>query len=137
MMRTIARAGFFAVCVVVASMLVGCAQSREQQLRAKSERVASQLQGEQRRVLSLAGDPSRQARLDHLTQLRATLSAANIGLGTVPYLLEEPERPMAYNVLEEVYETIAWNIPLGPGEPKKPLPDAFRDGTLRLHPGPQ
>lgn len=135
MIRSFARTALLLTCVALAITLVGCSQSREAQLRAKSERVAAQLQGEQRRVLSLAGDPSRQSRLDHLTQLRATLSAANIGLGTVPYVLEEPERPMAYDVLDEVYETIAWNIPLGPGEPKKPLPEAFRGGSLQLAPG--
>jgi hypothetical protein len=120
-------------CLAFLLTLVGCAQSRAQQLRSKSDRVASQLQGEQRRVLALTGESTRQARLDHLTQLRATLSAANIGLGTVPYLLQEPERPVAYDVLDEVYETIAWNIPLGPDQPQKSLPSAFAGGTLNLN----
>jgi hypothetical protein len=121
--------------IALAGLLsASCATSRLAQLEKTARGVESHLIKERGRVLAMpAGDATRPVRLDHLTQLRATLSAANIGLGTVPYLLEEAQRPMAYDVLEEVYATIDWNIPLGPDQPKKQLPAQFMGNTLNLN----
>lgn len=110
----------------------GCTQSRVEQLRARSTRVESALRKEQQRVLTSISDGTRQGRLDRLSELRLTLSAANIGLATVPVVVPLEKRDIAYNVLEEAYGTIEWNIPLGPGERPKALPVQFQDGVLRL-----
>lgn len=117
----------------IASQLLGCAVSRHDQLKSMSGRVEKSLRAEQSRVIALTDDPTRGARLDHLSQLKYTLSAANVGLGAVPYAIDEAQRPMAYDVLEEVYSTIDWNIPLGPNDPKRALPQQFSSGTLQLN----
>ncbi len=108
----------------------GCATSRLDQLRSKSDRVETSLKIEQTKVLSL-NEPVRQQRLTHLSTLRGTLSAANVGLGASRYLPDE-DRELAYDVLDEVYGTIDWNIPLGSGQPLKPLPSQFSNGVLKL-----
>ena len=108
------------------SLLTGCAMSRADKLEAKSERVEKALLTEQRRIIETQ-DAERQARLDHLTQLRALLSAANISLGVVPH-----KRDIAYDVLDEAYDTIQWNIPLGPRDQKRGLPRGFENGMLKL-----
>lgn len=111
-------------------LLTGCA-SRYDQLRAKSGRVEAALVAERTKVSAAAPSDS-SARLSHLSDLRATLSAANVGLGATRYIPTE-QREVAYDILDEVYGTIEWNIPLGPGDKKKPLPSNFSpDGTLRL-----
>jgi hypothetical protein len=110
--------------------LTGCA-SRYDQLRTKSGRVESALIAERTKV-SATDATDRSARLSHLSDLRATLSAANVGLGATRYIPKE-QREVAYDILDEVYGTIEWNIPLGPTDKKKPLPSSFApDGTLRL-----
>jgi hypothetical protein len=110
--------------------LTGCA-SRYDQLRTKSGRVESALVAERTKV-SAADAADRSARLSHLSDLRATLSAANVGLGATRYIPKE-QREVAYDILDEVYGTIEWNIPLGPADKKKSLPSSFApDGTLRL-----
>lgn len=113
-------------------LLGGCAASRVDQLHRKADRVEASLKGEQRRILSL-DTADRAQRLDHLSSLRATLSAANVGLGAVPHLVEPSQRDVAYDVLEEVYDTIEWNIPLGPGDRQRPLPSRFSNGVLKLN----
>jgi hypothetical protein len=116
--------------IVILSFLTGCA-SRYDQLRAKSDRVESALVAERDRQ-SASDATDRDARLSHLSKLRATLSAANVGLNTTRYIPKE-QREVAYDILDEVYGTIEWNIPLGPSDNKKPLPSNFNsDGTLRL-----
>lgn len=121
--------------IVALALLSGCAVTREQQLARKAEKVESSLKTEQRRLLALdAAAAERQWRLEHLSSLRYTLSAANVARGAVPYIVEEPQRPMAWDVLDEVYGTIDWNIPLGPGDPKRPLPSQFSGGKLNLTP---
>jgi hypothetical protein len=121
--------------IFIVASLSGCAQSRFEQLRSKANRVESALLKERTRVTSLSStDPSRQARIDRLTNLRGTLSAANIGLGTVPIIIPPEQREIAYSVLEEAYGTIEWNIPLDPGQPMKPLPSQFQGGVLKLNP---
>lgn len=119
--------------LLLALSLAGCAFTRYDQLERKSDRVESSLKKEQSRVLKLSPDDAeRSARLDHLSQLRLTLSAANIGLGAVPRVIPEDKRDIAYDVLEEAYDTIDWNIPLGPGDSKRSLPNRFGGGVLKL-----
>ncbi|MBL8745614.1 MAG: hypothetical protein JNK58_04565 [Phycisphaerae bacterium] len=121
------------VPLALALALGGCAFTRHDQLRQQSTRVETRLKKEQSRVLSLAReDAERAARLDHLTELRWTLSAANIGLAAVPRLVPIDKRDLAYDVLEETYDTIDWNIPLGPADHARPLPARFNAGTLNL-----
>lgn len=107
--------------------------NRRDQLRDKSERIARKLGEEQQRVVAMDQlESTRAARLDHLTQLRASLSAANIALGAVPRFLRDAEQQTAFDVLDEVYNTIDWNIPLGPSEPRRPMPREFSTGVLKL-----
>lgn len=119
-------------CAVV--VLPGCAVSRHQEVKALSRRVEGRLKQEQ--AVALAGSPAtpqlRQQKLEHLSGLRLTLSAANVALGTVPRMVPEPQRPVAYDVLEEVYATIDWNIPLLPGEGLRGMPAGFDGGVLNL-----
>lgn len=113
-------------------LLAACA-SRYDQLKSESAQVETALTKEQSLVLNTdkyAAD--RQQRLDYLSQLRTTLSAANIGLSTVKYVVPADKQPIAYDVLEEVYGTIKWNIPLGPSDPKKQLPALFKNNTLNI-----
>lgn len=126
------RIRMIVAAAVLAASGAGCATSRVDQLHRKADRVEAELKSEQKKVLAMSpGD--RAARLDRLTQLRATLSAANIGLGSVPHLVEPGKRDLAYDVLDEVYNTIEWNIPLGPGDPQRPLPAQFSGGVLKLN----
>lgn len=115
------------------AMLIGsgCAASRQRELERLSRRVESRLKSEQSQALaSQLTDAERRQRLEHLTSLRYTLSAADIGLASVPRLVSEPQRPVAYDVLEEVYSTIEWNIPLGPGDALRGLPRGFSGGAF-------
>lgn len=111
----------------------GCAVSRYQQLQRKSDKVESSLKSEQKRVIAISGDSSRQARLDHLSDLRLSLSAADIGLSTVKYAVPVEEQDLAYDIIEQVYDTIDWNIPLGPTEAKRAMPAQFSNGRLNLN----
>ena len=113
----------------------GCTLTRQQQLEARSETVNGKLMAERTRALALpASDAERPARIDHLTTLKLTLSAANVALGSVPRVVPEEQRPLAYDILQEVYGTIDWNIPLGPGDTKKPLPAGWAGNALQLAP---
>ncbi len=122
----------FACSLVVA--LAGCATSRYDQLLSKAGRVESDLKKEQKKVLALeASDPARASKLDHLTSLRAQLSAANVGLSTVRHALPDDKKDIGYDVLDQVYDTIDWNIPLGPNDKGlKAMPRSFSSGVLRL-----
>lgn len=121
------------VAAVLAAALGGCSVSRYGQLRDKADDVESSLKSEQRRVVALSPDqPEREARLDHLSGLRTMLSATNIGLGATRYAIPEEKRDLAYDILEEAYGTIEWNIPLGPTEPKRAMPARFNNGVLKL-----
>lgn len=115
------------------AMLAACAVSRHDQVRAHAQRTERSLVSERDRAIrsdTLAS--ARDARLSHLSTLRLTLSAANIALGSVPFAVDEPKRPAAYDVLDEVYSTIEWNIPLGPGDAIRPMPRQFQGNVLRL-----
>ncbi|MFO0830767.1 MAG: hypothetical protein U0637_02875 [Phycisphaerales bacterium] len=126
--------GLLATVLGVLVLLAGCSTGRLARLERKADRIEDSLRSEQKRVLALGpGDPGRAARLDYLSQLRGSLSAANVARGTVPYIIEEPQRPIAYDVLEEVYSTIEWNIPLGPNDPaRKAMPSQFSGNSLQL-----
>jgi len=121
------------VLVAAAAALGGCSVTRYGELRNKASDVESELKSEQRRVVAMApGEGEKDARLDHLTGLRAMLSATNIGLSATRYAIPEEKRDLAYDVLEEAYGTIEWNIPLGPSEPKRAMPARFKNGALKL-----
>ncbi|MBS0189539.1 MAG: hypothetical protein U0573_08915 [Phycisphaerales bacterium] len=123
------RNALFLACTLI---LTACA-SRYDQLKAESSRVETALTNEQSLILNTDKDAAdRQARLDYLSQLRTTLSAANIGLATIKYAVPADKQPIAYDVLEEVYGTIKWNIPLGPRDTKKPLPPLFKNNQLQI-----
>ncbi|MCK6476478.1 MAG: hypothetical protein L6Q35_06575 [Phycisphaerales bacterium] len=112
------------------SLVGGCAMSREDKLRARSDKIADALIDERDRVLnSTAPDLQRDARLARLNTLRTTLSAINVGLGSARYLPED-RRALAYDVIDEAYTTIEWNIPLGPSDQLKPMPAEFQNGQL-------
>lgn len=121
-----------AALVLISVLLSACA-SRYDQLKSESARVETALTKEQSLVLNTDKSPAdRQARLDYLSQLRTTLSAANIGLATIRYAVPADKQPIAYDVLEEVYGTIKWNIPLGPDDAKKQLPQLFKGNQLNI-----
>lgn len=92
-----------AIALTGTLLLTGCA-SRYDQLRAKSDRVEAALVAERSKVAA-AAPPDGSARLSHLSDLRATLSAANIGLGATRYIPKD-QRDVAYDILDEVYGTI-------------------------------
>ena len=122
-----------AALIAMAAALGGCSVTRYGQLKAKASDVESELKSEQRRVVAMSASAAdKDARLDHLTGLRGMLSAANIGLSATRYAIPEDNRDLAYDVLEEAYGTIEWNIPLGPSEPKRAMPARFNNGALRL-----
>lgn len=128
---------FRAPLLVVAALLAlapapGCATSRLDQLHRKADRVGASLKKEQTRVLTL-NTADRADRLDHLNGLRAALSAANVGLGAAPHVVDADKLDVAYDVIEEVYDTIEWNIPLGPSDAKRALPAQFSNGVLNLN----
>jgi len=113
-------------------LLAACA-TRYDELKSESYRVETALTKEQALVLNTDKSAAdRQQRLDYLSQLRTTLSAANIGLSTVKYVVPADKQPLAYDVIQEVYGTIKWNIPLGPSDPKKQLPQLFKNNQLNI-----
>jgi hypothetical protein len=111
----------------------GCAQTRAEKLADKASGVGHALIHERDRVLALDAVPERSARLDHLSTLRLELSAANISRAAAPRLLEPQDVETAYDVLDEVYSTIDWNIPLAPGDAaSKPFPALFGPAGLNF-----
>lgn len=122
------------LCVLPLVLLLGACASRYDELRSESARVETALTKEQALVLNTDKSPAdRQQRLDYLSQLRTTLSAANIGLSTIKYVVPADKQPIAYDVLQEVYGTIKWNIPLGPSDAKKQLPPLFKNNSLNIN----
>jgi hypothetical protein len=121
-----------AVLVLVLTLsLAGCVSSRDAQLRARAADVESKLLNEQRMVLlKPENDPARAARLEHLTSLRETLSAANVARGAVKDTVPSGFRDVAYDVLEEASSTIEWNIPLGPKDPQRAMPRQLLPGGV-------
>lgn len=116
------------VLAALALLLSGCAVSRSAEVKAHAQSVESRLIDQRDRLaVAPVAFPDRAQRLDHLTGLRTQLSLANIARGLVPQLLRAPDqRDSAYDVLDEVYSTIDWNIPLLPTDTQRPLPPLFR-----------
>jgi hypothetical protein len=130
-MRSLALAGMLAVAALVSG---GCAVTRQQQLERSAEALAGKLTAERDRVLAVyvMKDDERVPRLEHLSGLRYTLSAANVALAAVPRVVPEGDRDLAYDVIEEVHGVIGWNIPLGPKDPKRALPALFAGNELNV-----
>ncbi len=122
-MRTQRTLGLLALAALLI-LLPACNTSRYGQLRARSADVKNALEAERDQVLS-AAEPNARQRLDHLTSLRYTLTAADLGLAATRRVLPERDRPLAYDTLEQAYDTIEWNIPLLPGEGTRPMPVGF------------
>lgn len=119
--------------VCTALPLTGCTLSRAEQLARQSDRVETKLLRERDRVTAAAASsPDAGARLSHLTDLRTQLTVADAARKLAPRLLQEPDQiDAAYDVLEEVYSTIDWNIPLLPGDrSRKTLPSVFGPSGL-------
>lgn len=121
------------VSLPLIAMLGGCAASRYDQLRSKSAKIDTALTRERDRAVALpAESPVRAQRIEHLSRLRNELSAVNLGLTGVRRAMPDDMRDVAYDVLEQAYDTINWNIPLGPGDALKPMPSQFSGGVLKL-----
>ncbi len=115
----------------------GCALSRADKLERKADKIESRLVQERDEALSVraADAGAYSTKMNHLTTLRSTLSIANGALAAVPYVFKGPEENLAYDVLDEVYGTIDWNIPLLPNDPGiKVLPKEFSGGRINLSP---
>jgi hypothetical protein len=124
-----------AACFLLIGFAIGgCEATRQQQLEHSADQLRDQLIAERDRVLSSypTTNAERSPRLDHLSSLNYTLSAANVALGIIPRAVPEADRPIAYDVIEEVHSTIEWNIPLGPGDAKRPLPTLFQGNQLNI-----
>jgi hypothetical protein len=131
--KTLSRCLRLPLAVLAAAALPACTLSRADGLARQSDRVESGLLKERTRVTSLnSSDPARTERLGHLSSLRTQLTLADLARKGAPRLLQGPDVDIAYDVLEEVYSTIEWNIPLGPGEPLRPLPSEFGPAGLRF-----
>ncbi|MFO0856839.1 MAG: hypothetical protein U0640_05705 [Phycisphaerales bacterium] len=118
--------------VGIVSALGGCQVTRLQKLHAKSDKVERNLVKERDRVLKTDKSDERQPRLAHLSSLHGTLSLTNVALGTIPLIVPADQRDVAYDVIDEAYDTIDWNIPLGPNDAKKPMPMQLQGSALRL-----
>lgn len=121
------------ILLTAVTMLGGCAMSREDRLRDRADKIEDKLIDERDRVVALpAADPDRAPRLSNLNSLKTSLSAVNIGLGSAKYLPEN-RRDVAYDIIEEAYSTIEWNIPLKAGDAgRRPMPEGFVNGKLDL-----
>lgn len=119
----------------VSGGLSGCAKSKLEMVRDKADSVESTLKKEHKRVLAMGPEQTdRRARLDHLNEMQYSLRAANVGLATIPWLPfdAEKDRELALDVMDEVYDTIDWNIPLGPSDPKRAFPTQWSGNALKL-----
>lgn len=112
--------------VLTVSTLTACTLTRAEQLARQSDRVESRLLRERDNAAKVRTADSA-ARLDHLSQLRTELTLADAARKLAPRLLQDPNQvEAAYDVLEEVYSTIEWNIPLLPTDTaRRPLPSVF------------
>lgn len=128
----------FAFSLRLLALLTGCAVSREQQLARKADRIETKLVNAQTQALELPVDSTQRAKqLEHLEQLRTWLSAANISRGQIQHFTSIASiRTLAYDILEEAYDTIEWNIPLLPSDPIRRMPSGLSaDGSLQLGTG--
>jgi hypothetical protein len=114
-------------------LLGGCALSRADQLARQSDKVESRLIQERDRTMRLSsGSPEVGERLDYLSSLRSQLTVADAARKLAPRLLTDPGQvETAYDILEEVYSTIEWNIPLSPRDAhRKAMPGLFGPAGL-------
>lgn len=119
-----------ALLAVAAVLLAqGCSSTRHDRLKARSREINRTLIAQRDDALGLADPAAARARLDHLGTMQRSLTVVDLGLAIVPRL-DDQTRPLAYDTIEEALDTIEWNIPLGPGEPARPLPDAFLSGSF-------
>lgn len=132
MFQRVVLCGAVAGLTCAAFGLGGCQVTRQQKLRAKSDKVEHNLVKERDRVLKAYKTSEREPRLAHLTSLHGTLSLTNVALGTVPLLVPYEQRDVAYDILDEAYDAIDWNIPLGPNDVNKPMPMQLQGSSLRL-----
>ena len=118
-------------------LLPACTTSRYGQLRARSANVKEALEAERDEVLIKVAAPEGyrglDERLDHLSALRNSLTVVDLGLAATRRLLPEADRPLAYDTIEQAYDTIEWNIPLPPGQGTRPLPPAFTGGGFDIN----
>jgi len=115
-------------------LLTACTTSRYGELRNRSNEVQSALVAERDEALNLpAQAPETSQKIDHLSALRYTLSATDLGLAAIRRLLPETDRPLAYDAIEQAYDTIEWNIPLLPGQGTKPMPATFTNGAFDIN----
>lgn len=105
-----------ALMLLVTTVAGGCALSRADQLARQSDKVESRLLRERDRVMRMGPEaPDAAERLDHLSDLRTQLTFADAARKLAPRLLQDPAQvDAAFDLLEEVYSTIDWNIPLSP-----------------------
>lgn len=125
------RLAAIAATVPLVLSLGACALSRADQLARQSDRVEAHLVKERDRVM--AGDTAdAQQRLNHLTDLRMQLTVADAARKLAPRLLKDPAQvDSAYDILEEVYSTIDWNIPLSPTDAsRRAMPNLFGPSGL-------
>ncbi len=124
----------FPIVVATTALIfaTGCQTSRLDKLRSKSDKVESSLKKERNRVLTAKPQDSN-GRIAHLSSLHNTKSMADIALAAVPLVIPSDQRDVAYDVLDEAYDTIDWNIPLGPSDPKRAMPAQLQGSLLRLN----
>ena len=121
------------VLAAVTASSGGCVVSRAEQLAHQSDRVETKLLRERDRVIAAkVTTQDATARLDHLSDLRMQLTVADAARKLAPRVLQDPVQvDSAYDIIEEVYSTIDWNIPLMPGESTwKPMPAMFGPAGL-------
>jgi hypothetical protein len=117
----------------VLAMLSGCTISRQDRVERQASDVGDQIDDQRDETLKLSlKNEERTARLNYLKSLRATWGDANRALAAIPSTVPPEEQNNAYDLMGEVYETIEWNIPLGPGEAMRPLPAGFSGNVLQL-----
>lgn len=132
---TVPGPAMVALAALSLATLGGCSLSRADKLERKADKIESHLVKERDKAVTLRATdaPAASTKLDHLTTLRGTLSIANGALAAVPYVFKGPEQDLAYDVLDEVYGTIDWNIPLLPGDQTmKAMPASFSNGRINL-----
>lgn len=117
--------------IALLGVISGCGQSRAAQLRDVAAGIERRLTSERDVTFASMGDKgARSEKISHLTTLRTALSVANVSLVAVPIVLPETgQRDVAYGVLQEVYATIDWNIPIVDQSGQRMLPALFSPGS--------
>lgn len=117
--------------------MTACTATRYGELKARSKDVQHALVAERDATLAQAASPEgmhgADRKLNHLSSLRSSLTITDLGLAATRRLLPEADRPLAYDAIEQAYDTIEWNIPLLPGVGTRPMPDAFTGGSFDIN----